>query len=351
LLHTGNIPPTDVDRVISTPVPVPVPVEVPQKNESESWMLVIAVILKASNFERREDIRKSYVNYYDEVYCPYCEKKGENKPTVRVLFFIAQEDLQLETPSPELHEDRIREEQQKYGDVVYLDHIKENMDDGKTFEVFNWIAKNMVAQYVMKTDHDSYVIIPNLLNRLKEIKTIYSSSDYGFYYGYLIIRKGYRITSAFMAGMGYVMSFDILHYIATAEGIDRVGYEDNTVGNAIHKYKSHLPEKQLVFIGDRIRFHDYPEYKGPVSWELNCKDVVIHQLKSDLDYRTTHAYFSNCCSDDDPEYSEEICQNPPKSKATCDRDKKTGKECVQEMMIKRVDLEPGYLYVDDSKKP
>jgi hypothetical protein len=95
---------------------------------------------------------------------------------VRVLFFIAQEDLQLETPSPELHEDRIREEQQKYGDVVYLDHIKENMDDGKTFEVFNWIAKNMVAQYVMKTDHDSYVIIPNLLNRLKEIKTIYSSS-------------------------------------------------------------------------------------------------------------------------------------------------------------------------------
>jgi hypothetical protein len=34
------------------------------------------------------------------------------------------------------------------------------------------------------------------------------------------------------------MSFDILHYIATAEGIDRVGYEDNTVGNAIHKYKS-----------------------------------------------------------------------------------------------------------------
>lgn len=91
---------------------------------------------------------------------------------MRVFFFIGHEEKWFGEAKLE---EAIREEQRKYDDIVYLEHIKENMDEGKTFEMFSWIANNLNSQYVMKADDDSYIIIPNILKRLSEVENMFSS--------------------------------------------------------------------------------------------------------------------------------------------------------------------------------
>ena len=51
---------------------------------SQNFETFVLQNCETHNFERREDLRKSYINYYEDVYCPYCEKPRENNTLVRI---------------------------------------------------------------------------------------------------------------------------------------------------------------------------------------------------------------------------------------------------------------------------
>lgn len=65
-------------------------------------------------------------------------------------------------------------EQERYQDLLILNQT-ENMNEGKTMEYFNALAKAYPSQYsnerpwdyAMKADDDTLIIIPNLLERLR----------------------------------------------------------------------------------------------------------------------------------------------------------------------------------------
>ena len=71
--------------------------------------------------------------------------------------------------------DVLEREIKSYNDVILLD-IKENMNDGKTWEMFKWIHSNMKARFVMKSDEDSFVNIPALLARLDHFQKVYPTN-------------------------------------------------------------------------------------------------------------------------------------------------------------------------------
>lgn len=81
----------------------------------------------------------------------------------------------------------IKQEISQYEDLVLLD-ITENMNEGKTWEMLNWIYLNRKADFVMKSDEDSFVNIPALVSRLHLFKqTFPSDSGKKIFYRKLII--------------------------------------------------------------------------------------------------------------------------------------------------------------------
>ncbi len=73
-----------------------------------------------------------------------------------MLFFIGNGNEATES---------LKAEQKMFKDVVLME-VKEAMNEGKTYHMLRWLTKNITASYVMKADDDSYIVIPNLLNRL-----------------------------------------------------------------------------------------------------------------------------------------------------------------------------------------
>ena len=65
----------------------------------------------------------------------------------------------------------------QFQDLVLLD-MKENMNEGKTYEVIKWIYANRRAEFVMKSDEDSFVNVPALVASLNHIRRMYPK-EYG----------------------------------------------------------------------------------------------------------------------------------------------------------------------------
>src|SRR6266542_389629 len=61
-------------------------------------------------------------------------------------------------------------ENNTYGDLIMLDII-ENMNDGKAYYYWNWVAKysDMQYNYVLKTDDDAFVYFQNLALNLRPL--------------------------------------------------------------------------------------------------------------------------------------------------------------------------------------
>jgi hypothetical protein len=88
------------------------------------------------------------------------------------LFFIGRQS----TTGNFKNEMLLQQENRVHDDLVLL-NITENMNDGKTWEVIHWLFENRendVAEFVLKSDDDSFVNIPGLLKRLIYFKTKHS---------------------------------------------------------------------------------------------------------------------------------------------------------------------------------
>ncbi|KAL2613249.1 hypothetical protein R1flu_024941 [Riccia fluitans] len=168
-----------------------------------------------------------------------------------------------------------------YGDIIELD-CQENMNHGKTFTFFSSVSemaepnssgmgKGRSYNYVMKTDDDSYVRVDNLARHLSPL----ARTD--LYYGYVLPCENQDPYQWYMAGMGYVISWDLVEWIRESPLVrnNTDGTEDKLVGQWLNeggKAKNRVNDKPL--------FYDHPAFGGKCSHELVSETILIHQVKT-----------------------------------------------------------------------
>ncbi|CAM6121302.1 unnamed protein product [Calypogeia fissa] len=158
-----------------------------------------------------------------------------------------------------------------YGDIILL-NCTENLNEGKTFTFFSSLPdRGLEYDYVMKTDDDSYLRFENLGRSLKGLPRT------DLYYGYILPCDNDDPYSWYMAGMGYLISWDLVLWIRNSP-IPRnnsVGTEDQLVGDWFNEggvAKNRVNEKPL--------FYDHPEFGGTCAHELVPETILLHQVKT-----------------------------------------------------------------------
>uniref|UniRef100_A0ACD5YHS6 Uncharacterized protein n=1 Tax=Avena sativa TaxID=4498 RepID=A0ACD5YHS6_AVESA len=168
-----------------------------------------------------------------------------------------------------------------HGDILVLD-CAENMNDGKTYAYFSSVPRLFAGapyDYVMKTDDDTYLRVPALVEELR------GKPREDVYLGYGFNMSGDPML--FMHGMGYVMSWDLVSWVASAEEIlarnDTVGPEDLMLG------------KWVNLAGKGKNRYDLKPRMYDLNWNmdnLRPDTVVVHMLKDNRRWATTLRYFN-----------------------------------------------------------
>ncbi|KAL6912006.1 hypothetical protein ACP4OV_000811 [Aristida adscensionis] len=175
-----------------------------------------------------------------------------------------------------------------HGDVIVLDGCEENLNGGKTYTFLSAVARLYADEpydYVMKADDDIFIRLPQLVASLDGMPR----ED--MYYGATIPCTSMDPFKEYMAGMGYVLSWDLVEWIATADEArsHSVGTEDMLTG-------------QWLRLGGRgkNRFNAKPaihDYLNPVPVD-ECEhafapgDIAVHRLKSNPRWAETLKYFN-----------------------------------------------------------
>lgn len=222
---------------------------------ARKFSILMGVFSTAARVERRNVIRLAYGVQTTEL------------ASVTVRFIVGRPKTQAERLQLGL-------ESLQYRDVVVVD-VDENMNKGKTWRFFSTVvAMGVRFDYVMKVDDDSYVRVDNLAGSLNQEPR----SD--LYYGYVLPCENQDAYQGYMAGMGYVLSWDLVEWISQSEGVRARtgGYsEDRMTGDWLDmggKAKHRVSKKPL--------FYDHPAYTGKdrCTHDLVPETILIHQLKT-----------------------------------------------------------------------
>lgn len=124
-------------------------------------------------------------------------------------------------PMPPEHGTFVALERRAYGDVL-LFNCTENAEDGKTYTYFADLPAMLGGiggearpyDYVMKVDDDTYLRLDAL------VETLRRAPREDMYYGVGLPFMD-RESPPFMLGMGYVLSWDLVQWIATSDMVRR----------------------------------------------------------------------------------------------------------------------------------
>ncbi|BGP13790.1 hypothetical protein JCM10213_006378 [Rhodosporidiobolus nylandii] len=208
--------------------------------------------------ERRNAIRLSYAKHSK----PIDPRTGRPAHNVQLKFVLGRPRAKWAK--------RVALEMEMYNDMVVLD-VDENMNKGKTFKYFEWAAENATvpvyyslpgedgvvdgvrqvglgfkqADYVVKADDDSFIVLSELERHLRITPRNLT------YWGYLIRNR-------FMAGEVYALSADLVQHIATYPRPNswRIGKEDQRVARWI---KHHPSAPSIHWISERCNIYDHPK--------------------------------------------------------------------------------------------
>ncbi|TPX61886.1 hypothetical protein PhCBS80983_g00803 [Powellomyces hirtus] len=218
--------------------------------------VLVGLLTVPSKLQRRALIRSTYLQI---------------KPPEVDFFFV------FGTPAT-LEDARLLEwEQRLYKDIIIID-CEENMDSGKTFHFFDHVARTFPDgkyPFVMKTDDDVWLHLPNLAERLQ------SSPRQGTYFGR-------SVQDSFMAGMGYAVSWDIVKWISTDSfpGENKIGQEDAMLA-------WWLQRGQVIknWISEDYEFYDDPSFKEGWAHDYTPGTILVHRLKNETLFIRASAHF------------------------------------------------------------
>lgn len=159
----------------------------------------------------------------------------------------------------------------RFNDIVILDCV-ENMNSGKTYTYFSSLPTILDRRYdyIMKADDDIFIRLEPLAASLATLPRR------DMYYGFVIPCTSTNPYKEYMSGMGFVLSWDIVEWIASSE-IPRnhtQGTEDKLVGRWLNmggKAKNRFTDKPAMY--------DYPGTNKGCSHELISHTVAVHKVK------------------------------------------------------------------------
>ncbi|XP_051197962.1 beta-1,3-galactosyltransferase pvg3-like [Lolium perenne] len=177
-------------------------------------------------------------------------------------------------------------EAMRYGDVVELD-CTENMDNGKTYSYLSSVPALFGASaydFVMKTDDDTFFRLPQLAESLGR------APREDLYYGCRVSCDMRRAAKdEYMSGMGYVLSWDLVEWIAAAEVIRNrtAGPEDWT----LRKWFG-LGGKAKNWVDAKPAMYDFPQPRDACAHQLVPDTIAVHKLKDNERWSTTLKFFN-----------------------------------------------------------
>ncbi|KAJ3695368.1 hypothetical protein LUZ60_000745 [Juncus effusus] len=168
-------------------------------------------------------------------------------------------------------------------DIIIL-NCKENMDKGKTYTYFSTLPKifqhdEKPYDYVMKLDDDTYLRFDNFIESLR------GKPKEDMYWGGSMPNLDQEFPP-FMVGTGYILSWDLVEWIATSEipRNDPNGPEDlytgmwlNVGGKGKNRYN----------MGARIY-----NFKGTEDEDFLPDTIAVHYLKREFMWMATLKHFN-----------------------------------------------------------
>lgn len=174
----------------------------------------------------------------------------------------------------------------RYSDIIIL-NCAENMNGGKTYTYFSSLPEILGYKYdyVMKADDDIYFRLDRLVESLGPLPRV------DMYYGFVIPCRAVDPNGHYMAGMGYILSWDLVDWIRTAD-IARnrsVGTEDRLVGEWLKqggRGKNRYNVKPAMY--------NYPgdDPADVCSHDFVPETIAVHHLKDQVRWIKTLQYFN-----------------------------------------------------------
>ncbi|KND01984.1 uncharacterized protein SPPG_02490 [Spizellomyces punctatus DAOM BR117] len=169
-------------------------------------------------------------------------------------------------------------EKRIYKDIMILD-CDENMDNGKTFHFFDFVSHTFPDgryDFVMKTDDDVFLHLPNLEKRLRGLP------KHGTYFGRNPGGTG------FMAGLGYVLSWDLVKWVGSDPypQQNKEGQEDGKVASWLR-----YGNKITHWVSEDEEIYDDPASGRGWAHPYTPGTILIHRLKEDIPFLTACAHF------------------------------------------------------------
>ncbi|GJM98786.1 hypothetical protein PR202_ga15825 [Eleusine coracana subsp. coracana] len=259
----GHRATTDV-IVVAAAAAAPPPAEPEQQQQPpEKLSLMVGVLTMPRLRERRDIVRSAYA-----LQAPIPGARVD----VRFVFCNVTDPVDAALLALEI---------QHHGDVLVL-NCTENMNDGKTYAYLSSVSRLFASSpydYVMKTDDDTYVRVPALVDELR------GKPRDDVYLGYGYPMGGQPMP--FMHGMGYVVSWDVATWVATAGEIlernDTLGPEDLMVG------------KWLNLGGKGRNRYDLKPRMYDLNWDMDNfrpDTVAVHTLKTNRRWAAALRYFN-----------------------------------------------------------
>ncbi|CAD5167551.1 unnamed protein product [Musa acuminata subsp. malaccensis] len=237
------------------------------------FRLLVGILTLPDSYERRHLVRHAYALQ---------SNVSDARIDVRFVFCNLTKEEQRVLVAMEI---------MIYNDIIIL-NCTENMDNGKTYTYFSSLPKILEGingierpyDYVMKTDDDTYFRLQNLAESLRRLPR----ED--MYYGFLTPCHDRGAPNSYMSGMGYVLSWDLVEWIATSEmpRDHQVGPEDLVTGSWLRaggRGKNRFDMK--------LAMYDYMEEPRLCSRHEFVPDTIaVHKLKNNLRWATTLKYFN-----------------------------------------------------------
>ncbi|CAG8798415.1 31656_t:CDS:2, partial [Gigaspora margarita] len=236
----------------------------PPPGVDQNLTIFIGIVTIYEKIEIRECLRKLYT-HNNVALARYLGVK-ESPVTIRFIMGLAKDE----------YKDKLEEESKMYGDIVIL-NITENMNEGKTFEYFNWFAKHRKDNYMVKTDDDSFIHLIHYYRDLQDLPR--KRAYYGGVYGGN--NRDDNSAYSYIGGAGYTLSHDLVIDIVGSNWVNSnvIGTEDMQVG----KWICHVAKKKKYFVhyvgySKWIPIRQNPIQDFDENLDLN-EIILIHQLK------------------------------------------------------------------------
>ncbi|GJN00693.1 hypothetical protein PR202_ga17890 [Eleusine coracana subsp. coracana] len=273
----GGTPATTVDDVARTASPAAAADNggATQRRRRPELSILVGVHTTARKHSRRHLIRMAYALQ---------QQQRTAAARVDVRFVLCARPM-----APELRA-FVALEARAHGDVLLLD-CAESADRGKTYAYFASLPAMLSSSgagagagagtydYVMKVDDDTFLLLDALVEALRAAprEDAYCGVGLPFHD---------RAFPPFMLGMGYLLSWDLVQWIATSDMVRReaIGPEDVTTGKWLNMGNK---AKNRVNIFPRMY-----DYKGPKPEDFLENTVGVHQLKEDIRWAHTLEHFN-----------------------------------------------------------